>query len=184
MSTASFDVTYVEQRNRLTNAFRPILAVPHLVVSGVWQNLAQILGLVQWFIIVFTGRRNQGIFTLQDQWLGYSARAYTYASNMVDPYPPFGTSPGDTGISYAHGYTESADRLRTGLRLIWAIPALFVTMALSIAGFVVVAVSWFAILFTGRQPRGMFDFLVKAHRYGVRFNSYVLLMTDTYPRYE
>lgn len=184
MSVATYDVVYTEQRNRLTNAFRMILAIPHLAVMSVWRSFAQILGLVQWFIILFTGKRNQGIFEMQDQWLGYAARVMTYSSNQFDAYPPFGTSPGDTGVSYALTHEEPADRLTNALRLLWAIPAVIIVIGLTIAGAAVVIASWFAILFTGSQPRGMFDFLVKAHRYSVRTNSYLLLMTDTYPKYE
>ena len=65
MSTIGYDVTYQEQRNRLTTAFRFILAIPHLIVSQAWGYLAQILGVIQWFVIVFTGKRNEGMFNLQ-----------------------------------------------------------------------------------------------------------------------
>ena len=42
---------------------------------------------------------------------------------------------------------------------------------------------WFAILFTGRHPRGMWDFLVKAQRYYLHLQAYMYLMTDAYPKY-
>jgi hypothetical protein len=42
-------------------------------------------------------------------------------------------------------------------------------------------VQWFAIIFTGKMPRGMFDFIVKAQRINVRLQSYSNLMTDQYP---
>ena len=44
MSAIGYDVTYEEQRNRLTVAFRIILAIPHLIVSQVWGYLARVLG--------------------------------------------------------------------------------------------------------------------------------------------
>jgi Domain of unknown function (DUF4389) len=184
MSAVTYEVAYTAERNRLTTAFRMILVIPHQIVMGVWQYLAQILGFVQWFIVLFTGKRHQGIFTPQDQWLGYASRVMTYSSLMSDPYPPFGTDPGATGVTYSMSYAEPADRLTNGLRFIWAIPAMVVMFALTIAGTAVAVVSWFAILFTGTQPRGMFDFLVKAHRYAIQTNAYMLLMTDTYPKFE
>ena len=55
---------------------------------------------------------------------------------------------------------------------------------IGIAGFLVTVATWFAIVFTGTQSRGSFDFLLKVHRLGVRTNAYVLLLTDTYPKYE
>ena len=45
-------------------------------------------------------------------------------------------------------------------------------------------ISWFAIVITGKHPRGLFDFSLRALRFILRVNSYVLLMTDTYPKWE
>ena len=39
-------------------------------------------------------------------------------------------------------------------------------------------------VFTGNQPRGMFDFLVKVERFGARLSAYLYLLTDTYPKFE
>ncbi len=61
MAALAYDVRFDEQRNRLTTAFRLILAIPHLVVVvGFWGIFAEILGLVQWFIILFTGSAQPG----------------------------------------------------------------------------------------------------------------------------
>ena len=48
---------------------------------------------------------------------------------------------------------------------------------------VVVVVAWFVILFTGKHPRGMFDFILRVFRYILQTYSYVMLMTDTYPNW-
>lgn len=184
MAAVTFDVQYTEPRNRLTTAFRAVLAIPHWIITGVWQYLAQILGVVQWFVVLFTGKRNQGMWNLQHQWMGYDARVTAYGGLLFDPWPPIGTDPGASGVTYDLAYEEPANRLTNGLRLIWAIPAIIITIGLAIAGVVVTVVSWFAILFTGSHPRGMFDFLVKVHRYARRTTAYLLLMTDTYPKYE
>lgn len=64
------------------------------------------------------------------------------------------------------------------------IPAAIVSAILGIGVVVVAVVSWFAILFTGKHPPGMGDFIVRALRYQLRTTSYALLMTDTYPKYE
>lgn len=184
MSTVSYDVIYTEDRNRLTTAFRMILVIPHAIVMGLWQYLAQFLALIQWFVIVFTGKRNKNLFDLQDQWLGYASRVMAYYSLMFDPYPPFGTEPGATGVTYSLRYEEPGNRLTNGLRFIWAIPALIIMFALSIAGMAAAVVSWFMILVTGIHPRGMFDFLLRVQRYVIQTNAYLLLMTDTYPKWD
>ena len=61
-------------------------------------------------------------------------------------------------------------------------PALFVLFFLGIAAAVSVIIAWFAILFTGRYPRSLFDFIVGVYRWALRVAAYaVLLVTDRYP---
>ena len=63
-----------------------------------------------------------------------------------------------------------------------ALPHYVVLFALSIASLVCIVIAWFAILFTGRYPRGLFDFVVVVMRYWLRVVAYVfLLTTDHYP---
>jgi hypothetical protein len=184
MAEVSYDVEYAERRNRLTTAFRIILAIPHLIVMQVWMYLTEILAVIQWFIILFTGKRNGGIWRLQEAWLGYSARVLGYVELLYDtPYPPFGTDRTGPPVRYSLEQQEPPNRLTNALRIIWAIPAIIIGIGIYIAMVVVAIISWFAILFTGKHPRGMFDFLRRAVRYVLRVQSYTLLMADTYPKF-
>ena len=183
VSAIGYDVTYQEERNRLTVAFRIILAIPHLIVSEVWGYLAQVLGVIQWFIIVFTGKRNEGIWNLQQSWFGYYSRVVGYTSLLYDQYPAFGTDSGTVPVRTAISFEESANRLSTGLRFLWIIPAAIVAIFVGIGSAVVTLISWFAIVFTGKQPRGMWEFVLKAVRYTLQLQAYALLMTDTYPKF-
>jgi hypothetical protein len=183
MSMLSADVRYAEPRSRLTNAFRWILAFPHLIVVGVWGYFAELLGVVQWFIVLFTGKRNRGLWDLQWAWLGYSARVSSYVYHLYDPYPPFGTATGDVPMVVDLGYEEPANRLTNGLRFIWAIPAMLIAFVLGIGLLFIAIATWFVIVITGKQPRGFFDFILKVVRYSLQLNAYVLLMTDTYPKW-
>jgi hypothetical protein len=149
----------------------------------VWAYLTEILAVIQWFIVLFTGRRNEGLWNLQHAWLGYYSRAYGYVDLLYDPYPAFGTDPGPVPVTTQFSFEEPADRLTNGLRFIWAIPAIVIAAVLGIASFFVLIASWFAILFTGKHPRGMFDFILRVFRYILQTYSYVLLMTDTYPNW-
>ncbi len=184
MATLTYDISYEERRGRLSNAFRLILVLPHLIVVGVWGYLAEVLAFIQWFIIVFTGKRNEALWDLQWAWLAYAGRVNGYANLMFDEYPPFGTSPGTAPVSIELPNEEPASRLTNGLRFVWAIPALLMAILIGIAFVIVVGISWFAIVITGKHPRRLFDFALRALRFILRVNSYVLLMTDTYPRWE
>jgi hypothetical protein len=178
-----FDVTYTENRNRLTTAFRPILAIPHLILYGLWNRVCQLAAVVQWFICLFTGKRNKAIWGFTVSAEAYGSRVGSYFGLQHDVFPPFLTEQGNVPSRYDIDYDEPVNRLTVGLRIIWAIPAIIIGALIGIAAFFVWIVSWFAILFTGKHPRGMFDFLLKAQRYFLQVNAYILLMTDTYPKY-
>src|SRR3982750_2723838 len=94
MAGVTFDASYTEQRNRLTVAFRIILAIPHLIVATAWGYAVEIVAVIQWFIILFTGKRNEGIFNFQRSWLEYYGRVNSYAWLIHDVFPPFGTDAG------------------------------------------------------------------------------------------
>jgi hypothetical protein len=182
MSQVVYDVTRNEEpRNRLTTAFRIILAIPHLILVSVWQYAVEIVSVIQWFIILFTGKRNRGLWDFSNSWLGYYSRVYSYAWLLFDEYPAFGTDPGTVPARYELTDTEPPNRLTNGLRIIWAIPALLISAALAIAAFFVLIVAWFAILFTGKLSDGMFGFVKKVLHYLLQTSAYVALMTDTYP---
>jgi Domain of unknown function (DUF4389) len=183
VSQVQVDVPYDEQRNRLTVAFRLILAIPHLILAGLWQEVVQLASVVQWFIVVFTGKRNQGIWDFSNMWLDYYSRVYAYVLLLFDEYPGFVRDEGKTPLRYESAYEEPADRLTSGLRFIWAIPALIIMVVLGIAVSFVVLIAWFAILITGKMPRGMYDFALRVQRYVIQTNAYIVLMTDQYPKF-
>lgn len=183
MSVFTYDVGYKEERNRLTTAFRIILAIPHLIIAQVWGYLAEILAFIQWFIILFTGKRNENMFNMQRSWLYYAARVYGYVGLMYDEYPAFASDGPPAPVRTSLAYEENADRLSSALRIIWAIPALIILIVVGIAAEVLVLISWFVIVITGKHPRGMWDFILKVMRMGLQVESYAFLMTDTYPKF-
>ena len=74
------------------------------------------------------------------------------------------------------------DRWTTAFRIFVAIPHYVVLFFLAIASLVAIIVAWFAILFTGTYPRGLFDFVVGVLRWSNRVSGYAfLLVTDQYP---
>jgi hypothetical protein len=183
VSTITYDVGYEESRNRLTVAFRYFMAIPHSILAGLWTYVAEFLAFIQWFIVVFTGKRNQGIWRMQSNWLGYYARVVGYTSLLYDRYPAFGTEAGSEPVRSAITYEESANRLTNGLRFLWIIPALVIGLFVAIGAGVVTIISWFAIVITGKQPRGMWEFVLKVTRFSLQVQAYGLLMTDVYPKY-
>jgi hypothetical protein len=78
-------------------------------------------------------------------------------------------------------YPPTLSRLLIFVKWLLAIPHWIVLFVLGIGAYVVWIISFFAVLFTGRYPEGMFNFMVGVMRWGVRAGAYVLLLTDKYP---
>jgi hypothetical protein len=98
------------------------------------------------------------------------------------PPPPAAVSPAaDYPVHLDIDHQDEYSRFMPLIKWLLAIPHYIALLVLGIAAFVVIFISFFAVLFTGRFPRGMFDFLVGVHRWGLRVAAYVLLMVDPYP---
>ncbi|HEU0013848.1 MAG TPA: DUF4389 domain-containing protein [Longimicrobium sp.] len=73
------------------------------------------------------------------------------------------------------------DRLTVGFRIILAIPHLLAVWVLGVAWGLATVIAWFAILFTGRYPAGLYGFAVGVLRWTTRVEAYLLLLHDDYP---
>ena len=119
MARPTLEVANAPQRNRLTVAFRAILAIPHAIVLNIWDNLTQIISVVQWFIILFTGKRNKSIWALQSSWLSYAARVESYGALLYDKWPSFGEpTADDSSAIHLSTKKKQAGRL-TSFALFW-----------------------------------------------------------------
>jgi hypothetical protein len=184
MNRVHYDVTYTEPRNRVTTFFRIILAIPHFIVVGVWAIAVWVVAVVHWFVILFTGKRNAGMFRFETQWLGYAARVTNYTSLMFDEYPKFGTDASGVPMSFRLDYAAPASRLTNGLRFIWIIPAWIIGYLLLAAGEVITVAQWLIVVFTGKANDGIWGFTRRVHNYAIQLNAYALLLTDTYPKFD
>jgi hypothetical protein len=188
-------------RNRLTTAFRLILAIPHLIlVGGVGMGVASrgdrtttagseggllgavavFLAIVSWFTIVFAGTHISGIRQFTAFYLRWRVRALAYLMLLEDPYPPFGDAAYPASIAFLDPAGPRA-RLTVGLRLLLVIPHVVVLVFVLLAWTLTTIAAWFIILFTGIYPRGLYEFGVGALRWRLRVESYLLLLVDEYP---
>ena len=176
-----FDVGYKDQLSRLSTFFRLILVIPQLIVVGILSMLAGICAMLAWFAIVITGKMPRGLFDVVVNANRWVANVTAYLWLLRDEYPPFTWDPGHYAVTYEVDYAETRSRLTTFFRLIMVIPAAIVLYFVYLAGEVLAFIAWFAILFTGRMPQGLFDFVRGALRWQFRVNGYCFLLTDTYP---
>jgi hypothetical protein len=187
--------------NRLTTAFRIIVAIPILVVltlltgesvryatttNGTNETATLATGggllfLPLVLLILFRQKYPRWWFDWNLQLLRFSNRVTAYLALLDDHYP---STDEEQAVHLEVAYPD-AQQLNRWLPLVkWllAIPHYIVLFFLGIAAIVAVIIAWFAILFTGRYPRGLFDFVVGVIRWSNRVTGYALiLVTDAYP---
>lgn len=185
---ATFEVDHPEGITNWRPLVQWLLAFPHFLVLYGFSGLSQMVALVSWFAILFTGKLPAGLADVQCLFLRYANRTYAYAGFLREEYPPFGfaTTPADPGddpgvrTSFAP-QLDDRNRLTVAFRIILVIPQIVVLFFLAIAAYVALVIGLFAVLFTGRWPEGLRDFVVGVLRWGTRVNAYHLLLVDEYP---
>jgi hypothetical protein len=197
----SFDVDYPDRDlNRLTTAFRIFTVIPILIVLGSitgyseqWNTGAGgtttvvvtgtgLLFIPPLLLILFREKYPRWWFDWNLQLMRFSNRIGVYAALMDDRYP---SSDEEQSVHLDFPYPDAKRDLNRWLPLVkWflAIPHYIVLAFLYIVVVLMLIAAWFAILFTGRYPRGIFDFLVGVGRWQNRVVAYALvLVTDQYP---
>jgi hypothetical protein len=176
-----YDVQYPERLSRWLIFVKWILAIPHFLILYALGILSRIITVIALFAILFTKRYPLGLFNL---WLGvhrWSSNVSAYTSLMRDEYPPFTMDPSRYAVTFDIPYPTELNRWLPLVKWLLAVPHYIVLVFLAIASLVVYVIAFFAILFTTKFPRGMFDFVVGVQRWGHRVNAYVALARDEYP---
>jgi hypothetical protein len=195
-----FSVEYPDRDlNRLTTAFRIIVAIPILIVLGAigsgWGSWggggngewvaaggAGILFFPTLLMIVFRQKYPRWWYDWNLELLRFENRVGVYVGLLDDHYP---STDERQSVSLEFPYPDAKQGLNRWLPIVkWflAIPHYVVLVFLGLAAIVCVIIAWFAILFTGRYPRGLFDFVEGVLRWGNRVAAYAfVLVTDQYP---
>ncbi len=187
-------IDYPDRLSRLTTAFRVILIAPIVIILALisgsgWGNTPWRAPLVVGgtvflptvLMLLFRQKYPRWWFDWNVNLAKFGLRFGAYAALLRDTYP---STDEEQAVHVQIDYPEVA-QLKTGLPLVkWflAIPHIFVLFWLAVAAVVVIVIAWFAILFTGRYPRPLFDYVVGVMRWGFRVSAYAfLLVTDVYP---
>jgi Domain of unknown function (DUF4389) len=199
---ARLEVDYLDQHDRVTTLFRVVLIIPIAIVFGVLMSGATrtvydqsgrmvsttsggITGglfLATLLMIVFRQRYPRWWFEFALELTRFGARLGAYVVLLTDQYP---STVEEQSVHLEIDYPDVERDLNRWLplvKLLLAIPHFLVLIFLSVAAFFAVVLAWFAIVFTGRYPRTLFDFVVGVGRWWLRVQAYaILLVTDRYP---
>ena len=195
-----FSVEYPDRDlNRVTTGFRIFVAIPILIVAATVGHEGASYGqaggattiavggggllfLAPLLMIVFRQKYPRWWYDWNLELLRFTNRIGAYLALMDDRYP---STDERQAVALEFPYPDAKQGLNRWLPLVkWllAVPHYILLVFLSIAAVVAVIIAWFAILFTGRYPRGLFDFVLGVLRWGNRVNAYAfVLVTDQYP---
>ena len=204
---ARLDIDYPEKLDRLSTFFRLIWAIPAVVilslltanasetvtvvtqtgetVSRVTQTGAGISGglfVATMLMILFRLRYPRWWFDFARELTRFETRVGAYLALLTDRYP---STVEEQSVHLEIDYPNVEQDLKRWLPLVkWllAIPHYIVLVVLAIVAVIAVLIAWVAILFTGRYPRGLFNYVVGVGRWSLRVEAYAfLLVTDRYP---
>ena len=198
---ATLSIDYPDRKlNRLTSFFRIFTSIPIWIILALllgatfdsyeahevgWRIQVIATGLVTFptlLMIVFRQKYPKWWFAWNLALSRFSMRVSAYLALMRDEYP---STDEEQAVHLDLVYPDVKTNLNRWLPLIkWflAIPHYIVLAFLGIAAVVCVIIAWFVILFTGRYPKGLFDFVLGVFRWSLRVQAYALLMlTDKYP---
>jgi hypothetical protein len=199
---ARLEIDYPDQHDRVTTLFRVFLVIPIAIVIGVLTagatqtvynqsgqavrnssgGISSGLFLATLLMIVFRKRYPRWWFDFALELARFGTRIGAYVALLTDQYP---STVEEQSVHLQIDYPDVERDLNQWLPLVkWllAIPHFIVLAVLSVVAVFAVVIAWFAILFTGRYPRGLFDFVVGVARWALRVQAYAtLLVTDRYP---
>jgi hypothetical protein len=198
---ATLKVDYPDRKlNRLTSFFRIFVAIPILIVAGLiiyagvswpeartagWHFSYQtgaFVFLPTLLMLLFRKKYPKWWFDWNLALMRFGTRLNAYIFLLRDEYP---STDEEQAIHLDLQYPDAQTQLMRGMPLVkWflAIPHYVVLIFLGVAAFICLVIAWFAILFTGRYPRSLFDFIVGYFRWEIRVAAYMLLLvTDRYP---
>ena len=202
---ARLEIDYKEPLDRLTTLLRIFWAIPILVIlslvtasgGATWSvgeqgervrdtgtTIGASLGFATALMILFRQRYPRWWFDFQLALARFSFRVYSYLALLRDEYPSTEDEQA-VHLDLDHPDARQLNRWLPLFKWLLAIPHYIVLAVLVVFAFVAIVVAWFAILFTGSYPRGLFDFVVGVGRWGLRVAAYAfLLITDRYPPFD
>jgi len=175
-----FDVQYSDTLSRLT-FLKWILAIPHYLIIYALNIVFNIISLIAFFAIIFTGAYPRSLFDFAVNTQRWRMNLVGYVLLIRDEYPPFSFEPGLYPVTFEVDYPTNLARFAPLYKWILAIPHFIIVGILAFIAFFAVFIAGFSVLFTGKYPEGIYKFVVGVQRWSQRVTLYALFMTDEYP---
>ena len=176
------NIDYSESSNRLTAIFRLILVIPIVFILALISTYAEALSLAIAMMILFKEKYPKWWFEWHIGITKLTYRIAAYVFLMRDEYP---STDHDQSVQIDVPYPDVKNDLKRWMPLVkWflVIPHIIALIFIFIGVLICTVFSLIVILFTGRYPKGIFDFAEGFFRWTLRVSAFALLLTtDEYP---
>lgn len=173
-----------ERRDRATALVRMFIVIPHLIVLYVLSIISGLFTVIAWFWILITARFPEGLYEFNAKVLRYSTGVSGYALLLSDRFPPFLSPPGngwfDADLDIPP-MQERYSRWKTLFRIVHALPVMLLSYGLQLVTAAGAILSWFSIVFTGRQSPRFREAVALGLSYQARSSAYTGLLTEDWP---
>jgi len=167
-----------------------IVLIPHYITLFIYSALSQIIGFINWLIVLITGQYIEDFIEIQEKTLRYMLSISACQSSAVDETPVFaGREDIDHALQFNVIYPSMPSRFLAFMRLsiigiyILLLPHLIILTLLSLGCVFITTAGLISIIINKRWPNILFDFMVRYYRYVANVISYMIGLVDKYPTF-
>jgi len=180
-TNVNLKVEYPDSLSRRLLFVKWLLAIPPLILLSLYGIAVLVTTFISFWAILFTRRYPGGLFDFARGYMALQARTYSYFPLLLtDQYPLADRLDSERAVHYEVEEPERLSRwlllLKLGSFLLGVVSGLTAFAAFALA--IVAIPAWFAILFTGRYPRTMFNFTTAVAQWCARVTTWEFLMRD------
>lgn len=184
MYPVNYEADFNPAPNRWTTFFRPLLAIPWIIVALFWGILFLFTHLFAWVAVTILGRYPQWLYEFNSGVVRFGVRFSAWFYLQTDEWPPFGLSDDPSypiRVNIAPAAT-SQSRWKAFLRMILVLPvALVVAYGTRVVLGGLFLVAWLTIVFRGYLPEGVNAAMTYVNAFDARVLGYAAILTDDYP---
>jgi hypothetical protein len=181
LSRVTVELDDVERRRRGTVVLRALAAIPHIVVVFLLAIGTIPVAFIGWCVAVVRRALPAWVRRYIEGYVRYQTRLRAYLYLLTDAYPPFTRRDVDYPVQIDFGPVCTLERSAVLFRAILAIPAAVLSALLRLGAKILVVVAWLVAMVTGKVPRSFYGAFAAMVRFRLRYTSYYLMLTTTYP---
>lgn len=184
MYPVQYEADFNPEPNRWTTFFRPLLAIPWLIVGLFWGLLFAFTHVFAWIAVTILGRYPQWLYEFNSGVVRFGVRLTAWFYLQTDEWPPFGLSDDPSypiRVNIAPAAAKQS-RAKAFFRLILVLPiALVVSYGSRVVLGGLFLIAWLTIVFRGYLPEGVNAAMTYVNGLDARVFGYAAILTDDYP---